>query len=143
MQHRLPVTAGALHHHVPTALAFEPLSSAFQFRSNRAELLSSAVAFSAAGPVITQTARNFLPTSMPAHRSITAEIIRLLRLGLAGVYPYKLFCEPKLILGAFYAGRTRFIIGALTTITQNGSPAPATACIALAVFMFEGGPQAI
>jgi len=36
---------------------------------------------------------------MPAHRSITAEIIRLLRLGLAGVYPYKLFCEPKLILG--------------------------------------------
>src|SRR2546429_2368260 len=76
VQHRLPVTAGALHHHVPTALAFEPLSSAFQFRLNRAELLSSAVAFSAAGPVITQTARNFLPTSMPAHPPITAEIIQ-------------------------------------------------------------------
>jgi DNA-binding winged helix-turn-helix (wHTH) protein len=44
-------------------------------------------------------------------------------------------------LGTLYAGQTRFIIGAFATITQNGSPAPATASIPLARFMFEGGPS--
>jgi hypothetical protein len=62
--------------------------------------LTSARGSSLASPVITHTASSFLPTSIAAPRSITAEIITFsFRLERTGAYPDKLFCEPKLILG--------------------------------------------
>src|SRR5271170_1207793 len=75
---------------------------------------------------MTQTAKNFLPTSMPAHRSITAGIIGLLVLKPASAYPFtSCSASRSSFQGALHAGRTRFIIGAFTTTTLKGSPAPA------------------
>src|SRR5277367_5581121 len=49
---------------------------------------------------MTQTAKNFLPTSMPAHRSMIAGIMDRSLAGARQRLPvYKLFCEPKLIPG--------------------------------------------
>src|SRR5207245_9691852 len=45
---------------------------------------------------------------------------------LAGAYPFtSCSASRSSFQGAFHAGRTRLILGAFTTTTQQGSPAPA------------------
>ena len=61
VEYRLQINAGALHHHMRATFRLEPLAQFLQFTPDSAEL--------------PQTAGNFLPTSMPAHHSITAGII--------------------------------------------------------------------
>src|SRR5208337_1163225 len=92
---------------------------------------------------MTQTAKNFLPTSMPAHRSIIAGIIGLLVLKPDSAYPFtSCSASRSSFQGAFHAGRTRFIFGAFATTTQKGSPAPAplfSLKLIAGVFIPQGG----
>ncbi len=144
IQHRLPVTAGTLHHHMRAAGALEPLAQRFQLGADRSEFTNLFV-----GRFICRArghthARDFLPTSMPAHRSITAGIITFScsRLRRAGVYPYKLLCERKLIPGCALRRPARFILGACASITLN-SRLPQPRHDYAPVFMFQGGRQAM
>src|SRR5947209_3935456 len=72
-------------------------------------------------PVMRQTTTNFLPTSMPAHRSITAGIITclLFRLELASAYPFTSCSASRgSFKGALHAGRS----GSSPGLAVNPSP---------------------
>ncbi len=81
VEHRFPIRAGALHDDVRHLLWLQPIPQLLQFCGGRAEPppLDSGVPFY--GPTITHTAKNFFPASMPAHRSIAAQIISVLLSG--------------------------------------------------------------
>src|SRR5262249_27733676 len=67
--HGFPVRAGALHHHVGDFLLLQPIPQRFEFRSDRTELPDLDLGSPFNGPTMMHTAKNFLPTSIPAHRS--------------------------------------------------------------------------
>ena len=121
VEYKLPINACALHHECvqPSDCNHAPsVSSSWRTVPN---LRTAAWASSFAGPVITQTARNFLPTAMPAQRSITAGSRgSLLGLKLAGAYPFT-SCSASCssFQGALHASRTRLTFGVFTTITRN------------------------
>jgi hypothetical protein len=62
-------------HHVRAPLACDPGPRPLQFGHRGWEVANLEPGFPMAGPVITHTAINFLPTSMPAHRLTTAVIM--------------------------------------------------------------------
>ena|SRR5215831_7395996 len=110
-----------------TALGHQPVAKALQFSDNGSEFSNLSFRFGIQGPVMTQTTRNLLPTSIPAHRSMTASIISFL---LADEKPTK---ETKLFHGrksssqrCIDVGRIRLRIGVFATNTPATHSRPQT-----------------
>ena len=59
-------------------MLLQPISQRLELRSDRTDFQISTWGFPINGPTMTQTLKNFLPTSIPAHRSMAAEIIFVL-----------------------------------------------------------------
>src|SRR5271170_7621419 len=77
--HRNPVRSRAFHRHAGAALAvgFNAMSHCFSFFSSGTVVPNARVVTSpslSAGPTTRATASSLLPTSIPAHRSLTAGI---------------------------------------------------------------------
>ncbi len=75
VKHRLQVAPGALHHGVSATFCDQPFGEPLKLAHDPAKLHDLRVGFVFAPPVMTQTTTNFLPTSMPAHRSRIASMI--------------------------------------------------------------------
>src|SRR5689334_19097458 len=105
---------------------FQPVAQPLQFRDIGSEPSRLLLRFPCNGPVITQTAKNFFPTSMPAHRSTAAQIMFALLCGLENSRRLPGICSSSAQLlhsGVLHVHLASFVFG------SNCAPLPTTAAL--------------
>src|SRR5262249_6362497 len=113
VEHRSPIRARALHDHSVQAFSNNHARIASKSRTFVPNRRTSSAGFRWTGPIRMQTSKNFLPTSIPAHRStLTSSMTLSLRReanAFLSVLPLGLCWAP--IGGSFASARPLYLTG--------------------------------